>query len=139
LALLTSGALYFAAVFGAGCVLGPIRVLWLAPRFGTRAAELMEMPVMLVVIIVAARSIVRRRTVPPTSPERLGMGGIALALLVSAEVALLPLRGLSPRAYWAGLDPVSGAAYIGMLGVYALMPLFVRSAAGSRHVRRDDA
>ncbi len=43
-----AGVLYFTIVFD--FVLGPIRVLWLVPRFGTRMAELMEMPIMLVVI-----------------------------------------------------------------------------------------
>jgi hypothetical protein len=36
------GALYFAAVFATGFVLGAIRTLWLVPRMGTRAAELIE-------------------------------------------------------------------------------------------------
>jgi hypothetical protein len=42
-----AGVLYFAIVFGAGFVLGPIRLLWAVPRFGERMAELMEAPVML--------------------------------------------------------------------------------------------
>ena len=54
-----AGLLYFALVFGTGFLLGPIRLLWLVPRFGTRIAELMEMPVMLVVIVLAARWTVR--------------------------------------------------------------------------------
>lgn len=53
--VLKAGALYFAIVFGAGFVLGPIRVLWLVPRVGTRVAELMEMPVMLLVSVLSAR------------------------------------------------------------------------------------
>lgn len=36
-----AGALYFLIAFVAGFALGPIRVLWVAPRFGERAAELM--------------------------------------------------------------------------------------------------
>ena len=47
---LKAAAIYFALVFGAGCVLGPVRILWLVPRVGTRAAELIEMPIMLAVI-----------------------------------------------------------------------------------------
>ena len=79
--VLKAGALYFAAVFGAGFILGPIRILWAVPRFGPRVAELMETPLMLAVIIVAARAIVRRVAIPPAPAPRLGMGGVALALL----------------------------------------------------------
>jgi hypothetical protein len=138
MAALAPGVLYFAVVFGAGCVLGPIRLLWVVPRFGSRAAELMEMPVMLAVILIAARSIVRRLASPRTVSRRLAMGAIALVLLLGAEVALLlPLRGLSPRAYLASLDPVLGTVYLAMLGVFALMPLLVTREATPRHAGRD--
>ena len=69
-----AGVLYFAVVSGAGFVLGTVRTLWVVPRVGTRRAELMEAPIMLVVTIVAARWIVMRLAVPPTSSARLGMG-----------------------------------------------------------------
>jgi hypothetical protein len=42
-----AGALYFAVVFAAGFALGAIRTRWVAPRAGTRMAELMEAPIML--------------------------------------------------------------------------------------------
>jgi hypothetical protein len=126
MAILKAGILYFTVVFGTGVVLGPVRLLWAVPRFGTRIAELMEMPVMLVVIVLAARSIVRRLAVPATLSRRLGMGGVALALLLCAEVVLLlPVSRLSLREYVAGLDPVSGTVYFAMLGVLAMMPLLV--------------
>ena len=118
--------LYFALVFGAGFVLGPIRLLWVVPRFGTRAAELMEMPIMLVVTIVAARWVIRRFAVPSTPASRLGMGCAALGLLLTAEFALvLRLRGLSIAEYLASRDPVSGTVYYAMLGLVAVMPLLV--------------
>src|SRR5436309_5182473 len=121
--ILKAGGLYFALVFGAGFVLGPIRLLWLVPRFGTRTAELMEMPVMLVVITIAARWIIRRLAVPSAPSSRLGMGFLALGLLVAAEFGfVLRLRGLSINAYFADRDPVSGAVYCLMLAVYAIMP-----------------
>jgi hypothetical protein len=124
--ILKAGVLYFALVFGAGLVLGPIRILWLVPRFGTRLAELMEAPVMLVVIILAARWIMRRFAVLSTVFQRLGMGCIALALLLVAEFTLvLRLRGLTIAEYLANRDPVSGTVYYVLLGVFALMPLFV--------------
>jgi hypothetical protein len=124
--ILKAGVLYFALVFGAGFVLGPIRILWLVPRFGMRMAELMEMPIMFVVIIVAARWIVRRLAVPSAPLSRLGMGCIALALVLIAEFTLaLWLRGLTIAEYVASRDPVSGTVYYVMLGMFAIMPLLV--------------
>ena len=68
--ILRADVLYFAIVFGAGFVLGPIRILWVVPRFGTRMAELMETPIIFVVIIAAARWIVRRLALPFTRSIR---------------------------------------------------------------------
>jgi hypothetical protein len=124
--ILKAGLLYFALVFGAGFVLGPLRILWVVPRFGTRMAELMETPIMFVVIFVSARWIVRRLAVPFTPSRRLGMGCVALALLLVAEFTLvLWLRGLSISDYLASRDPVSGTVYYLMLGVFAIMPLLI--------------
>lgn len=124
--ILKSGVLYFALVFGAGFALGPIRILWVVPHLGTRMAELLETPIMLVVTIVAARWIVRRFAVPSTPSSRLGMGCLALVLLVVAEFTLvLWLRGISISKYLASRDPVSGTVYYAMLGVFAIMPLLV--------------
>jgi hypothetical protein len=92
--ILKAGALYFALVFGAGFVLGTIRTLWIVPRLGTRMAELMETPIMLVMAILAARWTVRRLAVPLTPSRRLGMGFVALGLLLVAEFTfVLWLRG----------------------------------------------
>jgi hypothetical protein len=123
---LKAGGLYFALVFGAGFVLGPIRILWAVPRFGTRMAELLETPIMFMVILVAARWVVRRFALPPGLTGRLGMGCVALGLLLAAELTLvLWLQGLSIREYLATRDPVSGTVYYLMLGVFAVVPLFV--------------
>jgi hypothetical protein len=81
--------LYFVIVFGAGFVLGSIRTLWAAPRFGTRMAELMETPIMFVVTVVAAWWTVRRLAVPSIPSRCLGMGCIALGLLLVAEFTLV--------------------------------------------------
>ena len=124
MSILKAGALYFALVFGAGFVLGTVRTLWVVPRFGTRMAELMETPIMLVVTMVAARWIVRRLAVPSVPSSRLGMGFVALGLMLVAEFGfVLWLRGLSIRDYLATRDPVSGTVYYVMLGVFAIMPL----------------
>lgn len=122
---LKAGFLYFALVFAAGFLLGAIRVILLVPRVGARTAELLETPVMLLVSFVAARWVVRRQAVPFTLLNRLGMGAIALALLLAAEFGfVLWLRGMTIRQYFATLDPVSGTAYYVALLVFALMPMF---------------
>jgi len=124
--ILKAGLLYFALVFGAGFVLGPIRLLWVVPRFGTRIGELMETPIMFAITIAAARWVVRRLAVPSIPSRRLGMGGVALSLLLIGEYTLvLWLQGLSVREYLAGRDPVSGTVYYLILGVFAIMPLLV--------------
>jgi hypothetical protein len=124
--------LYFGIVFTVGFILGPIRILWAVPRFGARVAELMEMPLMLVAIALAALWVVRRLSVPPGLWPRLGMGSVALGLLLLAEFgAVLQLRGLSIAEYLANRDPVSGTVYGLMLGLFAVMPWLI-----SRHSKR---
>ena len=121
-----AGVLYFALVFGAGFVLGTIRTLWIVPRFCTRKAELMEIPIMLAVTIVAARWTVLRLSVPSMWSARLEMGCIALTLMLIAEFGfVLWIRGLSVKEYFATRDPVSGAAYYLLLIVFAIMPRLV--------------
>jgi len=121
-----AGVLYFALVFAAGSVLGTVRTLWVVPRVGVRTAELMEAPIMLAVTILAARWMVLRLTVPNASSARLAMGCIALLLMLVAEFGfVLWIRGLSFRDYVSSRDPVSGTVYYVLLGVFALMPLFI--------------
>lgn len=63
---------------------------------------------------------------PYVPSARRGMGVIGLSLLHVAEFGLvLWLRGISIREYLATRDPVSGAVYYVLLGMLALMPLFV--------------
>lgn len=81
---------------------------------------------MLTVIILSARWVARHFTVPYTTSSRLGMGGIALALVLLVDfTVVLWVRGLSFNQYIEGIDPVAGTAYFVMLGVFAIMPLLV--------------
>ena len=121
-----AGLCYFALTFGAGFLLGPLRILLLEPRVGARAAELAELPVMIVVMWLAARWTIRRFRVPLSAASRLAMGALAFALLVAAEFCVvMPLRGLTLEQYFATRDPVSGTAYYASLVLLALMPLIV--------------
>ena len=125
--ILKAAALYFLLVFGAGFVLGPVRIFWAERRFGTRLAELMEAPIMLVVIVVAARWIIQRLAVPLNPLSRLGMGFVAVNLLLIAESTLvLWLRGLSVLEYLSSRDPVSGTAYYLSVAVVAIMPFLIQ-------------
>lgn len=127
--ILKASGLYFALVFGSGFVLGTIRVLLIVPIVGTRTAELLEAPFMLIVIILAARWVVRYFSVPTTASSRLGMGGIAIApILLLDFTVVLWMRGLSFGQYVEAFDPIAGTAYFVMLGLFALMPLLVSRA-----------
>jgi hypothetical protein len=124
--ILKAGVAYFALVFGAGFALGTIRILWMAPRLGTRMAELMEAPIMLVITLVMARWVVRRLAVPPKLSSRLGMGCVALFLLLLAEFSLvLYLRGMSISDYLASRDPISATVYYAELGILTVIPYFI--------------
>lgn len=113
---------YCGLVFGAGFVLGAVRVPLLVPRLGVRAAELLEMPVMLGVIVCAARWVVRRAPAASRG-ERLAVGLGALLLLAAAELGCaFAFAGLDPLAYVRSRDPVSGGVYAGALAVFALLP-----------------
>lgn len=121
-----AGLAYFALVFGAGFVLGALRVFFLVPRLGERIAELSEMPLMLAVIVVAARCVMQRFAVPFSIAARLGTGLLALALLLAAELLLaVGLQERSLADYVASRDPVSGSVYLAMLALFALMPAFI--------------
>ena len=121
--VLKAGLTYFALAFGAGFVLGAIRVTFIVPALGERWAELLEMPVMAVVIYFAARFVARKFVLPPAPASRWSVGGIALFLLLAAEVALATLMQERTLAeYIASRDPVSGSVYLGMLLIFAAMP-----------------
>ena len=128
---LKAGVLYFAVVFGAGFILGPIRIMYVVPRLGTRMAEFLEAPIMFVVSVVAARWIIRTFALPPALSQRLAMGGIGLGLMLTAEFTLVFwLRGLSIREYLATRDPLAGTVYYLLLGLFAVMPLLVARTQG---------
>ena len=128
LTILKAAAVYFVLVFGTGFVLGPIRILLLVPRFGVRGAELMEFPVMLVVIVLAARWLVRKFQL---GAHALLVGFLALGLMIAFEFTLvLWLRGLTLSENFRERDPIAGVVYYLMLLVFAAMPFFMAHRAG---------
>ena len=122
-AMIRASFLYFALVMGAGFLLGSVRVLFVVPHLGERWAELAEMPIMAMVIFVAAGYILRRYPEVQTRGRVLVVGFTALALSVSAELVLaVVLQSQSLAEYLASRDKISGSVYLVMLVVFALMP-----------------
>jgi hypothetical protein len=127
-----AGVAYFAIAFGAGFALALVRIPFLEPRLGARWAELAELPVMVVVITLAAGWVVRRFAIAPRLPDRLVLGLVAFALMLAAEFGLvLSLRGMTIGEYFATRDPVSGLAYYASLLYFATLPA-LRAAFGGR-------
>lgn len=124
--VLKPGIIYFLLVFGTGFVLGTVRVLLIVPHVGHQAAELLEMPLMLLATVLAARWITRRFPEPRTNAARLAIGGIALGLMLAGELAVgIGLRGMTASDVILNRDPVSGTAYYVSLLLFAAMPWIV--------------
>lgn len=126
-------AIYFAVVFGVGFALGPIRVLWLEPRLGVRAAELVEAPFMLVAIIMAGRWVGRRLCSSRGATFRLGVGLLAASLVLAADVGVgVGLRGMSVTEVFTQRDPVSGSVYYALVALTAAGPWLLGHAPAHR-------
>lgn len=122
-ARIRAGLLYFALVLGTGFVLGVVRVLFVVPRIGERWAELVEMPLMGAAIYFSAGSVLRRFPDIRSPGRSLAVGFLALALVVCAELGLaVILQERTLAEYVGSRDKVSGAVYLAMLVVFAVMP-----------------
>jgi|GEM_PF-684496 hypothetical protein len=121
--LIKSALIFFTFVFATGFFLGAIRVQLVTPWAGNRTAQLLEMPLMMVVIVVAARLTNRRLAPESGSSTRLTVGLLAATMMLASEIAVgMALRGESPVEALVNRDPVAGTAYYLALGAFALMP-----------------
>jgi hypothetical protein len=122
-----AGLAYFLAVFAIGFGLGAIRVGFVMPWVGALAAVAIELPIMLGLSWLVCGAIVQRLVVARAVPVRLMMGATALALLLSAELALsVLLFGRTPAEHWAHYGEV--AEQLGLAGQlgFAALPLWRR-------------
>lgn len=126
------GALYFAAVFATGFVLGVVRTLWVLPRAGPVGAVLIELPVILAVSWGVARALLRRW--PLDTPGALAMGAFAFALLMLGEAGISVL--LAGRSLAEHLALYARPEHLlGLLGqlVFAALPAWLaRRSPGPR-------
>jgi hypothetical protein len=118
-AALKAGAAYFAVVLALGFAFGVLRVLVLARHLGETASVLLELPFMLAASWLACGWALDRFAVPRPWRHRLAMGGVAFALLMSAElgVAMLALdrspmeQARKYRSWPAGLGLAAQLAF----------------------------
>jgi hypothetical protein len=121
-----AGAIYFALVFAAGAVLGPIRELIAAPRLGAFAAVALEAPLMLAVVFMAARSVVARLD-RDCLRDRLMVGATGFGLLLVAEVlGSMALRQMSLGDWLGHFARPEGAVSLALFLIFAAMPVAVR-------------
>ncbi|CAK6701221.1 hypothetical protein BBFGKLBO_03049 [Synechococcus sp. CBW1107] len=121
--VIQAGLAYGAIVLGAGFLLGLVRVPLLVPRIGERWAELVEMPIMAVVIDRAAGHMLRRFPDICSPISALITGGLGLALVIAAELTLAGvLQQRSIAQVISSRDQVSGSVYLVMLLIFAAMP-----------------
>jgi hypothetical protein len=116
-----SAVWYFGVTFAIGFALGVVRVSLLEPRLGERWSELLESPFMLIAILIGARRVARRH--PRSGRVRLAIGLGAAGVLLGAEIVVgVTLRGLTTAASLFERDPISGAVYLMLVGVFAFAP-----------------
>ncbi|MBR0970563.1 MULTISPECIES: hypothetical protein [Bradyrhizobium] len=123
LRIMAAAGLYFLIVFGAGFLLGPIRVFLLEPRIGSLGAVLCETPFLLAAILVAARMAPRAVRLEPRTRALLGVGATALAMQQIADVVVgVALRGIGLREQIARFVTAEDAIYASLLLLFAIMP-----------------
>ena len=123
---LIAGMTYFLVLFALGFVLGTIRVMFVAPRFGDLLATFAEVPVMLVAGYFASRFAIRRWNVSNTPAIRWVMVSWFLILLLLFETSLGAL--LFDRTVSMQLSVlITPAGLVGLSAqvIAALLPLFV--------------
>jgi hypothetical protein len=117
---------YFALVFGAGFALGTIRVPFLVPAVGARLAELIEMPLLLLVIAIVARWLEGRFGARMSPVAWLAAGALAAVGVLAADLGVgIGLRGMTAWQVFFERDPVSGTAYYLLVALCALMPWII--------------
>ncbi|MFN3464583.1 MAG: hypothetical protein ACK4X1_10975 [Terricaulis sp.] len=128
-----AAAIYFALVFAAGLLLGPVRVIWIEPWLGNAIAVLLETPFLIAAMWFASRAAPKWAGVSGGWPSFLAIGVVALIMQQIADLAVgFGLRGMTLRDQLAHFATPAGMIYAATLIIFALMPL-VRM----RRVERD--
>ena len=113
-----AGICYFIVVFGAGFLVGTLRVLVVAPAIGGLGAVIAELPILLILSWIVCKVLVKRHSVKSTVSERVIMGGVAFVLLMLCEPAFaIFVFNRTAIEYFSQFRSASGLA--GLLGQVA--------------------
>ena len=130
------GIVYFGLVFGAGVILGFIRVLWVLPLVGDLTAKLIEAPFMLAAIYFSARFILQKFKAS-RGVDYLYSGLVALLLQIVVEFSVaLVLERMGAGNSLAEWDPMASAVYVVLLIIFAAMPGTLALCLNSSPMRR---
>jgi hypothetical protein len=133
--LFLASLVYFSLVFVGGCACGVVRIPLLLPIMGVRYAELLEIPVMALLIWKAALFVVKRfsnrqnrsRNIFPSKngfPSWLAVGVLGLMLLLSLELLICANVGGMKRIkeFFVDRDPITGPMFFLALGFMGIAP-----------------
>lgn len=127
LRLTLASASYALLAFMAGFALAIIRVPLLEPNVGPLTAVLIEAPFILILSWLACRVVLRKYCAagsrPLSVPAAGALGGMALLLLLLAELALSLLMGKSLSAFGQALVAPAGLLGLGLQLVFASFPI----------------
>lgn len=122
-----AGIVYFVLVYMAGFGLGAVRQLVVVPRTGSHVAVLIEAPLMIVAMTLAAVFVGRRMAVARDRSSRITMGVVAFGLLMLAEAVFADiLRGLDLKQWAASFGTAEGILTLALFLLFAAMPMLVR-------------
>lgn len=121
--VVAAGVAYFAIIFGAGFLLGMVRIFFLMPRIGETVAVIVELPVMLMLSWVIAGWLIARFDIAPRLTPRLSMGGLAFVLLMLGELGISTMGlGQTLSEHLGRYENIS--AILGLAGqlIFAMFP-----------------
>ena len=129
MAVLGGAVSYFVVVFSVGFLLGPVRVVWLEPRFGKAIAVVCEAPFLLVAMGLAAVWVPKKFGLA-NSGELVMVGIAALMLVLLADFTLgVVVRGISWADQIAYVSTAAGRLYLVLLSAFAAMPLLLNGCS----------
>lgn len=120
--VLSGSAIYGLLAFVAGFAFGALRQLVLIPQFGERTGYWIEFPMVTGTVCTLGWWLGRKHAGSTLGAIGIGLGGTA-GLLALESIFALGFSGMSPKAYLAQFDIMSGALFPFGLAMMILAPI----------------